>query len=87
MTLLKKWWRMATVAVLLVVAGLALGRVAFSRPTQAEEEAYRVELVMSDQYKVQRALNQMAAKGWYYISTVPRQDGKVLLVFRKAQGS
>jgi hypothetical protein len=54
---------------------------------QTEEDAYRVELVMSDQYKVQRALNQMAAKGWYYISSVPRQDGKVLLVFRQAQGS
>lgn len=84
---LKKSWRMAAFAVVLVVAGLGLGKVAFSGPLQAEEEAYRVELVMSDQYKVQRALNQMAAKGWYYISTVPRQDGKVLLVFRKAQGS
>lgn len=87
MTLLKKSWRMAAFAVILVVAGLAMGKVAFSRPMQTEEEAYRVELVMSDQYKVQRALNQMAAKGWYYISSVPRPDGKVLLVFRKAQGS
>ncbi len=87
MTLLKKSWRMAAFAVILVVAGLALGKVAFSRPMQAEEDAYRVELVMSDQYRVQRALNQMAVKGWYYISSVPRQDGKVLLVFRKAQGS
>ena len=85
MTLLKKSWRMTAFAVVLVAAGLVLGRVAFSRPMQSEEEAYRVELVMSDQYKVQRALNQMAAKGWYYISSVPRQDGKVLLVFRKAQ--
>ncbi len=87
MTLLRKWWRMAAFALILVVAGLALGKVAFSRPVQTEEDAYRVELVMSDQYKVQRALNQMAAKGWYYISSVPRQDGKVLLVFRKAQDS
>lgn len=87
MTLLRKSWRMAAFAVILVVAGLALGKVAFSRPMQTEEDAYRVELVMSDQYKVQRALNQMAAKGWYYISSVPRQDGKVLLVFRQAQGS
>lgn len=87
MTQLKKSWRMAALAVVLIVAGLGLGKVAFSGPLQTEEEAYRVELVMSDQYKVQRALNQMAAKGWYYISTVPRQDGKVLLVFRKAQGS
>ncbi len=87
MTLLRKSWRMAAFAVILVVAGLALGKVAFSRPIQTEEDAYRVELVMSDQYKVQRALNQMAAKGWYYISSVTRQDGKVLLVFRKAQGS
>ncbi len=87
MTLLRKSWRMAAFAVILVVAGLALGKVAFSRPMQTEEDAYRVELVMSDPYKVQRALNQMAAKGWYYISSVPRQDGKVLLVFRKAQDS
>ncbi len=87
MAQLKKSWRMAAIAVVLVVAGLGLGKVAFSGPLQTEEEAYRVELVMSDQYKVQRALNQMAAKGWYYISSVPRQDGKVLLVFRKAQGS
>ncbi len=87
MTQLKKSWRMAAFAVVLIAAGLVLGRVAFSRPMQTEEDAYRVELVMSDQYKVQRALNQMAAKGWYYISSVPRQDGKVLLVFRKAQES
>lgn len=80
-----KSWRMAAFAVVLVAAGLLAGKVAFSRPLQTEEEAYRVELVMSDQYKVQRALNQMAAKGWYYISSVPRQDGKVLLVFRRAQ--
>jgi hypothetical protein len=87
MTLRKKSLRTAVFAVILVVAGLAIGKVAFSRPMQTEEDAYRVELVMSDQYRVQRALNQMASKGWYYISSVPRQDGKVLLVFRKAQGS
>jgi hypothetical protein len=85
MTQIKKSWRIAAYALVFVAAGLLVGAVAFSRPAQSEEEAYRVELVLADQYKVQRALNQMAAKGWYYISTVPRQDGKALLVFRKAQ--
>jgi hypothetical protein len=85
MTQLKKSWRSVVLALVLVVVGLLLGRVAFSRPPQVVEEVYRVELVLSDQYKVQRALNQMAAKGWYYISSVSRQDGKVLIIFRKAQ--
>ena len=85
MTQLKKSWRMVAFSLILVAGGLVIGKVAFSKPLQTEEEAYRVELVMSDQYKVQRALNQMAGKGWYYISAVQRQDGKVLLVFRKAQ--
>jgi hypothetical protein len=85
MTHLRKSWRSVVLALVLVVAGLAIGRVALSGPAQVDEEVYRVELVLSDQYKVQRALNQMAGKGWYYISSVPRQDGKVLLVFRKSQ--
>jgi hypothetical protein len=85
MTHLRKSWRSVVLALVLVVAGLAIGRVALSGPAQVDEEVYRVELVLSDQYKVQHALNQMAGKGWYYISSVPRQDGKVLLVFRKSQ--
>jgi hypothetical protein len=84
MTQLKKSWRNLAIALVLATTGLVMGKVAFSRPMQTEQEAYRVELVMSDQYKVQKALNQMAGEGWYYISSIPRQDGKVLLVFRKA---
>jgi hypothetical protein len=85
MTQLKKSWRNVAIALVLVASGLVIGRVAFSRPMQTDQEAYRVELVMSDQYKVQKALNQMAGEGWYFISSVARQDGKVLLVFRKSQ--
>ena len=82
---LKRSWRNAAIALVLVAAGLMIGKVAFSRPMPTDQEAYRVELVMSDQYKVQKALNQMAGEGWYFISSVARQDGKVLLMFRKAQ--
>jgi hypothetical protein len=85
MTQLKKSWRNMAIALVLITAGLMIGKVAFSRPTQTGQEAYRVELVMSDQYKVAKAMNQMATEGWYYISSITRLDGKVLLVFRKAQ--
>jgi len=85
MTGLKKYWRVALVVVCFVCAGAMVGRMAFSNPVPPEGEPYRVELVQVDQYKVQKALNQMAGQGWYYISSIPRQDGKTLLVFRKEQ--
>ena len=85
MKALAKRWRVAVLAVVLIVAGIGIGRLAYSNPTQNPEEPYRVELVMTDQYKVARALNQMADQGWYFISSVPRNDGKVLLVFRRGE--
>ena len=45
---------------------------------------YRVELVHNDQYKVSTALNDMSKEGWYFISSISRNDSRVLLVFRKA---
>ncbi len=72
----------AAVAIAILVA-----RFAFASPqaVQTESEPYRVELVANDVYKVQKALNSNAALGWWYDSSIPRQDGKVLLVFRRGQ--
>jgi hypothetical protein len=72
----------AAVAIALLVARLAF---ASPRPVQTESEPYRVELVANDVYKVQKALNSNASLGWWYESSIPRQDGKVLLVFRRGQ--
>ncbi len=48
-------------------------------------EPYRVELVHNDQYKVATALNNMSKEGWYYVSSISRNDSKDLLVFRRSQ--
>ena len=72
----------AAVGIALLVARLAS---ASPRPVQTESEPYRVELVANDVYKVQKALNSNASLGWWYDSSIPRQDGKVLLVFRRSQ--
>jgi hypothetical protein len=74
---------------LAAAVGIALlvARFAFASPRQVETESepYRVELVANDVYKVQKALNANAALGWWYDSSIPRQDGKLLLVFRRSQ--
>jgi hypothetical protein len=85
MTTLKKQWRVGIVVVCFVLVAAAAGRMAFSNPVPPQAEPYRVELVQTDQYKVQKALNLMAGQGWYFLSSVPRQDGKTLLIFRKGQ--
>ncbi len=57
-------------------------------PAQIQSSApvpYRVELVHNDQYKVSTALNNMSKEGWYYVSSISRNDSKVLLVFRRSQ--
>jgi hypothetical protein len=76
---------LASLAGVLLLAALLRFALADSAVAQPSGEPYRVELVGNDQYKVQTALNSMAKRGWFYISSVPRNDGKVLLVFRKAQ--
>jgi hypothetical protein len=85
MATLKKQWRVGIVVVCFVLVAAAAGRMAFSNPIPPQGEPYRVELVQADQYKVQKALNLMAGEGWYFLSSVPRQDGKTLLIFRKGQ--
>jgi hypothetical protein len=85
MATLKKQWRAGIVVVCFVLVAAAAGRMAFSSPVPPQGEPYRVELVQTDQYKVQKALNLMAGQGWYFLSSVARQDGKTLLIFRKGQ--
>lgn len=85
MATLKKQWRVGIVVVCFVLVAAAAGRMAFSNPVPPQAEPYRVELVQTDQYKVQKALNLMAGQGWYFVSSAPRQDGKTLLIFRKGQ--
>jgi len=82
---LTRHWRVLVLAFAFTVMGVLIGGVTISRATPTDGEPYRVELVMADQYKVQKALNQMGKQGWYFVSSVPRQDGKVLMIFRKAQ--
>lgn len=78
----------------IAAAALALTSMAFvlfrsgDARAQAEtrdQEEYRVELVQNDQYKVQKALNAMERQRFYYVSCIPRNDGKILLIFRKYQ--
>jgi malonyl CoA-acyl carrier protein transacylase len=72
------------VAALLAIA--ATSRFGAAQPApQTLSEPYRVEMVNADPYKVQRALNSLAGQGWYFVSSVNRNDGKVLLIFRHAQ--
>jgi hypothetical protein len=75
----------------LVAGGMLIGGsiVGFSvAPTRAaqdirEEDAYRVEMVNNDPYKVQAGLNALEKQGWYYVSAISRPDGKILLILRK----
>jgi hypothetical protein len=77
-------WGGVAIVLLCLAGGFGAGRVAFSQGAGDQEE-YRVELVTTDQYKVAKALNQMAAQGWVYESSIQRYDGKALLVFRRAR--
>jgi hypothetical protein len=70
-------------AALLMVGALVGYAVANARSTVDETDVYRVELVPNDPYKVQNGLNALAKQGWYYVSSISRSDGKVLLVLRK----
>jgi hypothetical protein len=80
-----RYWRVLLLVMVFAVAGAVVGRVALSRPAPQEGELYRTELVMADQYKVQKALNEMAREGWDFIASIPRQDGKVLMIFRQEE--
>jgi len=68
----------AVVALFLMRSGAAQ-----AQSDSRDGEEYRVELVQNDQYKVQKGLNAMSRQGFYYVSSIQRNDGKVLLVFRK----
>jgi hypothetical protein len=73
----------ACCSILLAGGALLVTRHAAAQSNQREPEEYRVELVQNDQYKVQKGLNAMARQGWTFVSSIPRNDGKVLLVFHK----
>ena len=78
-----KRWGITAAAV--VVTALVIRFVA--TPAQinpSEAVPYRVELVHNDPYKVSAALNNMSKEGWYFISSISRNDNRVLLVFRKS---
>lgn len=78
-----KRWGLTAGAI--VVTALVVRFAATPAPLQAaSDEPYRVELVSGDPYKVQTALNNLSKQGWYFVSSVSRQDKKVLLVFRRA---
>lgn len=77
----------AGLSLVVVLAVVLLFRAGAAQPTAAARggEPYRVEMVTADPYKVQTALNSMAREGWFFVSAVRRNDGKVLLVFRHTQ--
>ena len=79
-----KRWGGALAAMVILVAVIRF--VATPSPNQIQEPVpYRVELVHNDPYKVSQALNNMSKEGWYFVSSIARNDSKVLLVFRRAQ--
>ncbi len=81
-TAVKRW---GITAGAVVVTALVVRFVA--TPAQinpVEPVPYRVELVHNDPYKVSTALNNMSKQGWYFISSISRNDSRVLLVFRKS---
>ena len=80
----KMRWGGAAAVVFCLVVGFGAGRVAFSQAVRDQDD-YRVELVMTDQYKVAKALNQMSGQGWVFVSSIQRMDGKALLVFQRAR--
>lgn len=73
------------VATLIMIGATSRFGSAQPAPPPPPSEPYRVEMVTADPYKVQRALNSLAGQGWFFVSSVPRNDGKVLLIFRHAQ--
>lgn len=79
---LPKWVRIAGLVGLCLGVGVLFGKEAVS---QSGTDQYRVELVMTDQYRVAKALNQMSTQGWEYVSSIQRLDGRALLVFRRAR--
>lgn len=80
--IMKRWG--GTLAAVVVTA-LLVRFVAIPSPNQNTEPIpYRVELVHNDPYKVSAALNNMSREGWYFLSSISRNDSKVLLVFRRS---
>jgi hypothetical protein len=79
--LLRKSW--PVFAACAVTALLVRFTLAPARAVADESDIYRVEMVHNDPYKVQVGLNAMMKQGWYYVGSIQRTDGKVLLVFRK----
>lgn len=78
-----KRWGLTVAAI--VLTAFVVRFAATPAPIQADSrEPYRVELVNTDPYKVQTALNNLSKQGWYFVSSISRQDKKVLLVFRRA---
>ncbi len=73
----------------LLVAAACIGTAIAVRwlfPSKAladESDVYRVEMVHNDPYKIQVGLNSLMKQGWYYVGSIDRNDGKVLLIFRK----
>ena len=68
---------------------LVIGSARFLSPAATaapdDGDAYRVELVSNDQYKIQSALNTLEKQGWNYVSCVERADKKVVLIFRRVE--
>ena len=82
----KAVWRLSLFLGVLLLVGTIIGlALSQNRPRMdvGEKDTYRVEMVNNDPYKVQTGLNLMAKEGWYYVSSINRTDGKVLLIFRK----
>ena len=77
--------RWSVTAGAVVLTALVVRFVATPAQIQTVEPVpYRVELVHNDPYKVSAALNNMSKQGWYFISSVGRNDSKILLIFRKS---
>ncbi len=70
----------------LLLIGLMIRFLAYPAQVVAGgAEPYRVEMIHNDPYKIQVGLNTMANQGFYYVSSISRADGKVLLIFRKSK--
>ena len=77
-------WGLTVCAI--AVTALVVRFAATPAPMQVDKrEPYRVELVNADPYKLQTALNNLSKQGWYFVSSVPRQDKRLLLVLRRAE--
>lgn len=83
---MKRYYSVIMVFCLVLAGSMIFALRTGSAQAQSERddsEQYRVELVQNDQYKIQKGLNSMARQGFYYVSSISRTDGKVLLVFRR----